>query len=63
MLFRSLHSHPEIGEIAERGRLIDDLEMLDESGAVDDLKSVREAKELRRIARLASLDPNDGIAL
>jgi type IV secretion system protein VirD4 len=58
-----LHRHPEIGEPAERGRFADDLDLLDESGRVDDFKSVREARELRRIARLASLDPNDGIAL
>jgi type IV secretion system protein VirD4 len=58
-----LHRHPEIGEIGERGRFADDLDLLDEAGPGDDLKSVREASELRRIARLASLDPNDGIAL
>jgi type IV secretion system protein VirD4 len=58
-----LHCHPEIGEIAKSGGLVADLDMLDEPGFVDDLKSVREARELRRIARLASLDPNDGIVL
>jgi type IV secretion system protein VirD4 len=58
-----LHRHPEIGEITGGVRTLDDLLVLDEPDAAQDRGATRDARELRRIARLASLDPGDGLSL
>jgi energy-coupling factor transporter ATP-binding protein EcfA2 len=44
-------------------RTLDDLLVLDEPDAAQDRGATRDARELRRIARLASLDPGDGLSL
>jgi type IV secretion system protein VirD4 len=59
-----LHRHPEIGEAFEEVRgAIDSLCVLQEPSDADPLESVKNARQLRRIARLASLDPGDGLSL
>jgi type IV secretion system protein VirD4 len=59
-----LHRHPEIGEALKEVRgAIDSLSVLDESSETDPGETVKNARHLRRIARLASLDPGDGLSL
>jgi type IV secretion system protein VirD4 len=58
------HRHPDIGEALEQVRgAIDSLSVLDESSDTDTQESVKNARQLRRIARLASLDSGDGLSL
>jgi len=59
-----LHRYPEIGEGRNEERTaIDELLVLDESDSLRFRNSTDEARQLRRIARLASLDPGDGLSL
>ncbi len=58
-----LHRHPEIGESGERPVPSEDLLGLEEPGSPEPKDSVRNARHLRRIARLASMDPGDGLSL
>jgi len=58
-----LHRHPEIGEEAlEPVHRSDDLTILDEHDEGDTQKPEQQ-RQFQRIARLASLDPSDGMAL
>ena len=58
------HRHPDIGEALEQVRsAIDSLSVLDESSDTDTQESIKNARQLRRIARLASLDSGDGLSL
>jgi type IV secretion system protein VirD4 len=58
------HRHPDIGEALDEVRgAIDSLSVLDESPDTETQESVKNARHLRRIARLASLDPGDGLSL
>ncbi len=58
-----LHRHPQLGEEPERAVAGDDLLGLDEGASSQPQDSARNARQLRRIARLASLDPSDGLSL
>ena len=59
-----LHRHPEIGEAFEEVRgAIDSLSVLEESPDTETQELVEKARHLRRIVRLASLDPGDGLSL
>jgi type IV secretion system protein VirD4 len=59
-----LHRHPDISEALDEVRsAIDSLSVLDESSDTETQESVKNARHLRRIARLASLDPGDGLSL
>ena len=58
-----LHRHPELGEDHERAVAGDDLLGLDEGASSEPQDSARNARHLRRIARLASLDASDGLSL
>jgi type IV secretion system protein VirD4 len=58
-----LHRHPEIGEeVLEPVHRSDDLTILDEHDEGDTQKPEQQ-RQFQRIARLASLDPSDGMAL
>jgi type IV secretion system protein VirD4 len=59
-----LHRHPEIGAEDDRQRAIeDDFLVLDEAERSDSRDAVRNARQLRRVTRLATLDPGDGLSL
>jgi type IV secretion system protein VirD4 len=59
-----LHRHPDIAEVPDDERVtVDDLLMLDESVSPESRDSVENARQLRRVTRLASLDPSDGLSL
>jgi type IV secretion system protein VirD4 len=58
-----LHRHPEIGEeTPEPVHRSDDLAILDEHDEGDTQKPEQQ-RQFQRIARLASLDPSDGMSL
>ena len=58
-----LHRYPEIGEeVSEPVVRSDDLTILDEHGE-GDTQRPEQQRQLQRIARLASLDPDDGLSL
>jgi type IV secretion system protein VirD4 len=58
-----LHRHPEIGEEPlEPVHRSDDLAILDEHDE-GDIQKPEQQRQFQRIARLASLDPSDGMAL
>ena len=59
-----LHRHPEIGEEGDRPRILeDDFLALDEGDAAEPRETARNARQLRRVTRLATLDPSDGLSL
>ena len=59
-----LHRHPKIGEeVLGPDRRADDLAILDEHDKDCDSQRPEQQRQFRRIARLASLDPGDGMAL
>ena len=59
-----LHRHPEIGEEASGpDHRADDLAILDEHDKNCDSQRPEQQRQFQRIARLASLDPSDGMAL
>jgi type IV secretion system protein VirD4 len=59
-----LHRHPEIGEDPERLRVLDDdLTVLEESSPLEAQERTRNARQLRRVTRLSTLDPSDGLSL
>jgi len=59
-----LHRHPDVAEAFEEVRgAIDSLSVPDESPNTEGQESVKNARQLRRVVRLASLDPDDGLSL
>jgi type IV secretion system protein VirD4 len=59
-----LHRHPDIGEEPDDEHVtVDDLLMLDESVSPESRDFAKNAHQLRRVTRLASLDPSDGLSL
>jgi type IV secretion system protein VirD4 len=58
-----LHRYPEIGEVDEPRGAVEDLFALDEAPDTGARESVKNARELRRVTRLAGLDPGDGLSL
>jgi type IV secretion system protein VirD4 len=59
-----LHRHPEIGEeVLGPVHRADDLAILDEHDGESDTRKPEQQRQFQRIARLASLDPSDGMAL
>ena len=59
-----LHRHPEIGEEGDRPRFLEDnILVLDEGNAAEPRDTARNARRLRRVTRLATLDPSDGLSL
>jgi type IV secretion system protein VirD4 len=60
----SLHRHPEIGEPAQDAeRRSREMDILDEPQDHSEDMQPEHQRQFRRIARLASLDPSDGIGL
>jgi type IV secretion system protein VirD4 len=59
-----LHRHPEVGEeVVRPDHRAGDLAILDEHDKVCDTRKPEQQQQFQRIARLASLDPSDGLSL
>jgi type IV secretion system protein VirD4 len=59
-----LHRHPQLGEEDERSPILEDeFQMLDDAEPVQVRDTARNARQLRRVTRLATLDPSDGLSL
>ena len=58
-----LHRYPEVGEVDQPRGAVEDLFDMDDAPDTGARESVKNARELRRVTRLASLDPGDGLSL
>jgi len=59
----NLHRHPQLDlEISEPAAVREDLDWLTEDDS-DSASEVTVSNDTRRVARLAALDPDDGISL
>jgi type IV secretion system protein VirD4 len=59
-----LHRHPQLGKRDERSPILEDeFQMLDDAEPAQVRDTARNARQLRRVTRIASLDPSDGLSL
>ena len=59
-----LHRYPEIGlENSQETAFTDDFSVLEAQPEADERETLKSARQLRRVTRLATLDPSDGLSL